>query len=192
LQTFLFNLGNERLDCLRKVTFFYDDERYNKKDGLTSVDVILSMLRLLRSLQKVHIVFRRPVEEGTGYFSIQGIEYLPGTNPSLMPGAKTLFSFRKLAHLKVYSPVPLRHYPKANSEVKTLLWHLDAAYRHFNQGLRLAQTGQGFSELYTNEDWFSEETWPALGTEARVCGSETGCSCDVDSEDEEMLWRKGF
>lgn len=65
------------------------------------------------------------------------------------------------------------------------LEQVDAAFKHFNHGLCLAQRGQIISELYANEDWDVEEVWPALGTTMSVCGSEKGCFCASGIDDDE-------
>jgi hypothetical protein len=52
---------------------------------------------------------------------------------------------------------------------------LDAIFEHFNHGLRLAQQGQIYPELYTNRHWAQEEKWPALGTQYATCGLSAGC-----------------
>jgi hypothetical protein len=65
------------------------------------------------------------------------------------------------------------------------LRQVDAVFKHFNHGLRLAQQGQVISELYTNIDWDREEEWPALGTKMSVCGPERGCLCVPDSDEDE-------
>ena len=79
---------------------------------------------------------------------------------------------------------------QANTQHHTCKWdvvagvkRLDAIFRHFNYGLRLAQKGRVVSELYTNEDWADEEDWPALETETSICGLSRGCLCGQSSDE---------
>jgi len=119
------------------------------------------------------------------HLRIGDIESLPGISPPLISGAKALFSFRNLAELRIHSPYPARHYREDGPEVTAALKQVDAAFRHFNHGLRLARMGQIFHELYTNVDWDNEEEWPSLGTRYSTCGYEEGCLCVPDSDDDE-------
>lgn len=184
LQTFLFNLGHARLDCLRNVTFFYQQKHdvYHRRDDLTPMDMLLSMLRSVRGLRKLHIVLQGPYEVR---LSPGRIHRLPGINPPLIPGAKALFSFRNLTELKVHSPYPAKDYRDDGIEVVRALKQVEAAFKHFNHGLRLTQSGQRFPELYANENWDREEEWPAVGTRLCECGPEQGCVCAPDSDDDE-------
>lgn len=184
LQTFLFNLGHARLDCLRNVTFFYQQKRdvYHHRDGLTPMDMILSMLRSVRGLQKLHIVLQGPYEV---HLSPGRIHHLPCINLPLIPGVEALFSFRNLAELKVHSPYRARDYREDGVEVVRAIKQVEAAFKHFNHALRLTQSGRRFTELYANENWDRMEEWPAVGTRLCQCGPEQGCVCAPDSDDDE-------
>jgi len=184
LHTFLFNLGHVKLDCLRNLTFFYDLKRdfYQPPDDLTPLDLIVSTLRSLRGLRKLHIIFRGP---SRNHMSLQDTRFLPGVHPQLIPGAKALFSFRNLKDIKIHSPFPAGDYHSDGPDVVEALKQVDAAFKHFNRGLHLAQRGELIPELYTNDNWDSEQYWPAEEKNMYVCGVERGCVCASDSDEDE-------
>lgn len=182
LQAFILSLGHDRLDCLRSLTFFY--KKGATSDGLSFMDTILSTLRLLRGLRKLHILipwssFYSRTPEGA-FSVLQESE----ANPARLSGAKTLFTFRKLNDIKVLGPTTVTEYAKAAPYVVTAVKRSDAIFRHFNYGLRLAQKGRIFHELYSDTNWVNEEAWPALGTQTSVCRSETGCVCGQKGDGE--------
>jgi len=183
LQTFLFSLGHARLDRLRNLTFFYYNVRqvYQPRDELAPLDLMMSTLRSMRGLRKLHIILQGPSRDR---LTAREIKYLPA-HPPRIPGAKALFSLRNLTDFKIHNPFPAKDYRANGPEVVRALKRVGAAFKHFNYGLRLAQQGQIYYELYTNTNWDNEEVWPALGTKMSVCGSEKGCSCGPDSDDDE-------
>lgn len=184
LQGFLFNLGHARLDCLRNLTFFYDLKRqyYQPPDALTPLDLIVSTLRSLRGLRKLHIILRGPSENR---IRVGDIRFLPGVRPQLIPGAKALFSLRNLTSFKIHSPYRAKDYYKDGLDVVEALEQVEAAFKHFNRGLHLAQRGEIIPQLYTNDIWDSEQYWPAEETNMYVCGVERGCLCASDSDEDE-------
>lgn len=184
LQTFLFNLGHARLNCLRNSTFFYDQKRhyYQPPDELAPLDLIVSTLRSLRGLRKLHIILRGPSRD---HMNIRDIRFLPGIHPQLIPGAKALFFLRNPTDVKKHSPFPAKDYHADGPEVAEAFKRVDAAFKHFNPGLHLAQRGEVISELYTNDNWDSEQYWPAEGKNMYVCGVERGCVCVSDSDEDE-------
>lgn len=92
LQAFLLNLGHAKFDCLRNLTFFYDQKHnsYHWRDELTPMDLILSMLRSMRGLRKLHIILRGPSYDR---LALRDIRHLPGTHPPyLVPKLCSLFA----------------------------------------------------------------------------------------------------
>lgn len=184
LQTFLLNLGHAKLDSLQDLTFFYDQQHnsYQWRDVLSPMDLILSMVRSMRGLRKLHIILRGPPKD---HLTVREIRHLPNVHPPFIPGAKALFSLRNLTEFKIHNPFPAKHYRADGPEVARDLEQVDAAFKHFNHGLRLAQRGQVVFELYEDADWDCREYWPVVDSRMYACGSETGCSCAPDSDDDE-------
>lgn len=184
LQTFLLNLGHAKFDSLQNLTFFYDQKHnsYQWRDQLSPMDLILSMLRSIRGLRKLHIILQGPLKD---HLTVREIQNLPNIHPPFIPGAKALFSLRNLTDFKIYSPFPAKNYRTDGPEVVRDLEQVDAAFKHFNHGIRIAHKGQIVSQLYDDADWDCREYWPAVGSRMYACGSETGCSCAPDSDDDE-------
>lgn len=148
---------------------------------MTALTLIVSTLRSLRGLRKLHIIFRCPDREDV---TARGVRFLPGGRPALIPGARALFSLRNLTDFQIHNTFPADYHSADGPEVVRALKKVDAAFKHFNHGLLLAQQGQVVSELYTNINWDSGEMWPAMGTKTSVCGPEKGCLCVPDSDDD--------
>lgn len=187
LQHFIISLGHERLDCIRSMTFFYKKGAL-AAGGLTTMDVTLSTLRLLKNLRKLHILIPIPteVDRPRNYLSVDQIMQQPEANPATLPGAKTLFSFRNLTDIKVFPPIMAKDYASISPQwaADSVEW-MEHAFEHFSYGLRFAQTGRICHELYENRDWMKEKRWPALDTQTWMCGRQTGCVCRQNSGDEE-------
>lgn len=187
LQHFIISLGHERLDCIASITFFYKKGAL-AAGGLTTMDVTLSTLRLLKNLRKLHILIPIPteVDQPRKYLSVEKIMQQPEANPATLPGAKTLFSFRGLTDIKVFPPIMAKEYASISpqSAADSVAW-MEHAFEHFSYGLRLAQAGRVCHELYENRNWMKEERWPALDTQTWACGRENGCVCPQISDGED-------
>lgn len=140
------------------------------------------MLRSLRGLRKLHIILRGPAKDK---LTAREIEHLPNIHPPLIPGAKALFALRNLTEFKIHNPFRAKDYRADSPEAARDLEQVDAAFKHFNHGLLLAQRGQIVSQLYEDADWDSRNYWPTVDTVMYKCGPETGCSCGPDSDDDE-------
>lgn len=179
LQRFMLSLGHERLGCLRNVTLFH--RRGPTEEGMTSMDTVLCTLRLLTGLRKLHILVPPPFRDFMDIYSLPEVLRCSEANPAVLAGMKTLFSFRNLTDIRVFGPHAVTKYTKkyfqSHLDAAAALKRLDAIFRHLNHGLRLAQKGQIFTELYTDQNWTTAIVWPALGTETSVCGPEAGCLC---------------
>ena len=182
LQHFIISLGHERLDCIQSMTFFYKKGAL-AEGGLTTMDVTLSTLRLLKNLRKLHILIPKPtqVDHPTFHLSVGEILRQPEANPATLPGAKTLFSFRNLTDVKVFPPITVKEYANLSADNTAAIRRMEHAFEHFSYGLRLAQKGRVCHELYDNEDWFEERKWPMLGMQKWACSSVTGCVCRRNS-----------
>lgn len=189
LQSFISTLGLGRLDVLRSLTFFYKEGRVgNKPDGLTLMEATLSTLRLLRGLRKLRILVAEPdLTNHHPWTPVPSDMDWTECYPAQLEGASFLFEFRNLDDFQVFGPHTVRRQEHTGPRYAATVERLDAVFRHFNHGLRLAQKGRIFSELYTNKDWADEERWPALGTETSTCGLTKGCSCGQSSDDEDFL-----
>ena len=168
--------------CVNRQIFDQKRDYYQPPDALTPLDLIVSTLCSLRGLRKLHIILRGSSRD---YISARDVRLLPGVRPQLIPGAKALFSLRNLTSFKIHSPYRAKDYHEYGLDVFGAIKKVEAAFKHFNNGLRFAQSGQLYSELYTNEDWDREVEWPAVGTQNCVCGSEQGCLCAPDSDEDE-------
>lgn len=173
LQDFMLSLGDGRLDTIRKVTLFYDNnnDRFHESRAIT--EATLLTLRLLRGLQELHLlVGEKTTRDGfLTWFSrgAFGNEY-----PGSFPGVRLLFAFRNLTSITMrYLPAedfasrPGSESQRAEQQV--------AIFKHFSRGLQMAQQGSVVRELYIDRDWHKKGMWPAL--EGSDCGSEKGCDC---------------
>jgi hypothetical protein len=182
LKSFLLSLGQERLNCLRNVTFHY--KRAGTKDCSHPMDSVLFALSSLRGLRKLHILLPGITRKRIGPTTFRDDTLrTPHGNPARLAGAKTLFSFRGLTDIKVCGPQAAGQWFGGIHHNPATLSRLDAIFQHFNHGLRLAQRDQIFPDLYTNEAWAQEEQWPALGTQHALCGLSAGCLCGETTDD---------
>ena len=185
LQSFISTLGPRRLDALRSLTFFYKESRVgNKADGLPLMEATLSILRFLRGLRKLHILVPEPEPPHGRWKPVPHDLDWTQCHPAQLEGASYLFKFRNLEDLQVFGPHSVRRQDHTGEDVVAGVKELDAIFRHFNHGLRLAQEGRIFSELYMNESWADRGRWPALGTETSICGPRNGCLCGMSSDDD--------
>lgn len=176
LQTFLSTLGMRRLGALRSLTFFYNESQVKTATyRLDFMEATISTLRLLRGLRKLRVLIKQPSYQWKPVLTSLGYAEC---HPARLDGLDALFKFRDLEDLQVLGPHTVNMLCHTGLRVVGGVKRLDAIFRHFNHGLRLAQKGQIFPELYLNKDWADEETWPALGTETSLCGRTKGCSCE--------------
>jgi hypothetical protein len=184
VQSFVSTLGMRRLDALRSLTFFYKEGRVgNKPDGLTLMESTLSTVRLLRGLRKLHVLVPEPEMRGNRYWTpaLQNSDDEECCPPEL-DGASYMFKFRNLEDIQVLGPHTVKEQDHTGVDDVEGFKRLDAIFRHFNHGLRLAQKGQVFSELYSDKAWTNKRDWPALGTEISTCGPRKGCLCGQSSD----------
>jgi hypothetical protein len=195
LSGFLASLSDERLCCLRNLTLFYDDDSLvSVTDGEFVVDgdmgLILPFLRYLKGLRKFHLLLRfRNIDV---YEDRLPSDFIDPVDVSRLKDAKALLALRgvtdltvrdldlDLAELICQDEMPDNHKNWTEPHyIKThdVISRQTAALRHFNHGLRLAQTGVVVRELYTEKDWREEVSWPAL--QGSDCGLYNGCSCGV-------------
>jgi hypothetical protein len=184
LQSFVSTLGFRRLDALRSLTLFYKEGRVgNKPDGLPLMEATLSTLRFLRGLRKLHVLVTEPeTSRHLPWSPNLGNIDCAECNPARLDGAGYLFKFRNLEDLQVFGPHTVRRQEHTGVNAVTAVKRLDAVFRHFNHGLQLAQKGQVFSELCTDQNWVEKREWPALGTETSICGLRKGCLCGQSSD----------
>ena len=189
VQSFVSTLGLGRLDVLRSLTFFHKEGQVgNKPDGLTLMEATLSTLRLLRSLRKLHILVAEPdLPRGRLWTPVPSNMDCTECYPAQLDGASYLFKFRNLDDFQVFGPHTVRRQDHSGPRFAAAIKQLDAVFRHFNHGLRLAQKGQIFPELYTMKHWADMGDWPALGTESFTCGLTKGCSCGQNSDGGDLL-----
>lgn len=187
LQRFVLSLGYERLECIRSMTFFYKKGAI-AEGGLTTMDVTLSMLRLLKNLRKLHILIPIPteVDHPTTHLPVSEILRQPEANPAKLPGARTLLTFRNLTDIKDFPPITIEDYTSLSPEKAAAILNMGQAFEHFSYGLRLAQTGRVCHELYDRKDWMEDMRWPALDTQTWVCGYAKGCVCQQNSDREDI------
>lgn len=189
LQTFISTLGNRRLDALRSLTFFYTESQAKTTTyRLDFMESTISTLRLLRGLRKLHLLIKQPSYHWKAVLT--DLDHAE-CHPARLDGISGLFKFRNLEDLQVLGPHTVNRKRYNEMSVVAGVKRLDGIFRHFNQGLRLAQKGQIFSELYTNKDWADKESWPALGTETSTCGRMKGCSCGQSGDDEKSVENGG-
>lgn len=183
LQTFISTLGMRRLDALRSLNFFYTESQARTATyRLDFMEATITTLRLLQGLRKVHVFIKQPRYSWTPVLEDLGHAEC---HPARIDGINALFKFRNLEDLQVLGPHTVNGQLHTGVRVVEGVKRLDAVFRHFNHGLRLAQKGHIFSELYKNKDWADEEYWPALGTETSTYGLSKGCSCEKSSDDDE-------
>ena len=202
MQDFMCSLGDARLDCLGSLTLFCEVSTGTalKRDEVTQTGLggTLLLIRRLKGLRKLHLLlcFRTISlisEVGTKKF-------IDAVDASRLKDAKTLFTLRGLADLKVrdldlitaeedcdrYMATGTPSFYPRYAESAKCIARQKAALRHFNYGLQLAQSGVVVRELYTEEDWRDKKTWPVV--QGSDCGLEKGCSCGVsEAEPAEVL-----
>jgi hypothetical protein len=195
MQDFMCSLVDGRLDCLRSLTLFCKEfsnvvSREEWVNG-TGLGGTLITLRHMKGLQKLHLLlsFRN--------LCIRNLKLLKGfadpVDVSQLKDAKTLFTLRGLTDIMIRDLDLVGAEEECHDRLgqSGRIDHKDfqaqkciarqrAAIRHFNHGLKLAQTGVVVRELYTDKDWREKETWPAL--ERSDCGFDKGCSCGVSGD----------
>lgn len=163
LQDFMISISIERLEHLRSVTLFCEQEQ--PAEGASVTDAVLCSLRCLRGLQKLHLLLP------AGEYQSRYWRFLKS-----LPGVKMLFSFRRLLDIRYRDLYHEDMVESGTAESKLLkeAGRRVAALRHLSHGLQLAQKAVVVSKLYT-EKWEQKEDWPAL--EGSDCGKSNGCSC---------------
>lgn len=165
LQSFIFSLGVERLNCLRSVILFCEPDA--NRDDASVMSATLASLRLVRSLQKLQILLLGCTEKSDTTIL---------TQPSLLPGLKMLFTFRGLVDIRIRNLMAEDVLNDREPGDKDHAKDETAVYRHLNYGLKLAQKGIVNPELFSDDkEWDLAETWPSL--EGSDCKLEIGCSC---------------
>ena len=187
LQNVISSLGLRRIDALRSLTIVYKGAQVGfPTDGFTLMETTLSTLRFFRGLRKLHVLITEPYNRGRGWsphlYELNHNE----CHPARLDGASYLFKLRNLDDLQVFGPHTKKNRHDDDPNSVEGVRRLDARFRHFNHGLRLAQKGQIFTELYTNKDWADKRIWPALGTATSICGTSKGCSCGQSSDDGDL------
>ena len=201
MHDFMCSLSDQRFDCLRSLTFFCDEISVTtSKSGVieTGLGVTLLLLRRFNGLQKLHLLlqFRLIWETANPWVK----DFVDSVDVSRLQDAKTLFTLRGVADIMVQDldlikfrercdemveSQPAQNRPRYRQEQKQTIRQM-AALRHFNHGLQLAQTGVVVRELYIDENWRENETWPAL--QGSDCGLNKGCSCGGgDDEPDEVV-----
>jgi hypothetical protein len=193
MQDFMCSLSDERLECLGSLTLFckVSVETAPKRVLVTETGLggTLLLIRRLKSLRKLHLLlqFRRISIWDTETWD----KFIDHVDVSRLKDAKTLFTLRGVADVKVRDldlvdaqekddPTKATRLPGFHprpSHVAKCIARQNAALRHFNHGLQLAQTGVVVRELYTDDNWRDKKTWPAL--QGSDCGLYKGCSCGV-------------
>lgn len=186
LQSFVMSLGPQRLSFVRNITLFHKD---HKEGTMHSMDLTLSMLRLLPNLRKLHILWESAmVNDG---LSRSGTPYRG--HPGGLHGVKTLFTLRGIKDLKLRD---LELEERLAREVKSTydrtrhdIWKKQAqVLRHLNHGLALAQTGTVVAALSKEQSWhiprYSDGIYPKLGD--RFCSDEGGCSCPETGDEADI------
>jgi len=198
IQDFVCSLGDGRLDSLRSLTVFCDEDSVVvSKDSAvieTGLGVMLLLMRRWKGLQKLHVLLRfRQVPITRQDFASS---FMDRVDVSRLKDAKTLFTLRGLAdimvqdldlvEIKEHCDTMLSHHSSPQyKDARKFIYRRMAALRHFNHGLQLAQTGVVVRELYTDVDWREKETWPVL--QGSACGLRKGCSCRVDKASPEEV-----
>lgn len=173
LQSFLFTLGDGRLQTLRSVTLFHTYYRsYTSEKEKRALKICLFAMRFLPGLRKFHLL----VDFSTRAYPFhdQNPAHQGALYPSALPHVEGLFKLKNL------SDIACRHLPAEdwkNNPVSQMHPGEDlcSSYRHFTFGLRLAQKGFVNSELYTEVEWENNTLWPVL--EGSDCGSKKDCTC---------------
>jgi hypothetical protein len=195
IQDFMSSLGDERLDCLRNLTIFYDTSVVDigKDNQLTGpgMGATLLLLRRLNGLRKLHLLLQfRTINPDKG-LPLLSKRFIDQVDVSRLKDAKTLLTLRgvtdlkihdlDLSHQEIYQRRFTAHGNNQNEvradHIRECIAHQKAALRHFNHGLHLAQTGLVVHELYTEKNWRDKDSWPAL--QGSDCGLHKGCSCGV-------------
>jgi hypothetical protein len=182
LQSFLFTLGDGRLESLRSVTIFHIDynpdiDTKNKRDLKDS----FLILRRLPGLRKFHLLIDFHSRDYP--FHKQNPAYQDPTYPASLPHIEGLFKLRNVPD------IACRHIPAEDwknnpaSQTPPEKDDMSSSYRHFTFGLQLAQKGLVHSELYSKGDWSHHDLWPVL--EGSECGYKKICTCGQKDDDPE-------
>jgi hypothetical protein len=194
LQIFMFSLSDERLDCLRNLTLFYDKSlasvSWDEVEIKSDLGVTLPFLRRLKGLRKFHLILSfREIEL---YEEVLPDDFMDPVDVSGLKDAKAMLMLRGVTDLMIIDLDLLdveedcRRAMAGSHEApmdpnlinaQKLIAQQMAALRHFNHGLHLAQTGLVVHELYTEKNWRDKDSWPAL--QGSNCGLQKGCSCGV-------------
>lgn len=167
LQAFMLNLGQDRLDCLRSVTIFLNDETREYEGGVTYMDAALLSLRFLRGLEKLHILAFLESDEHS--------HHSYGSVHHRLPGLAALFTFRNLKDVKYRHLAAEDWVSSGKQKDRDFAKRQVAAFRYLSHALQLAQKGLITRELCTVFNWAAKVTWPVL--EGSDCGRDKGCSC---------------
>lgn len=201
MQDFMCSLSDERLECLSSLTLFCEvtAEICPRPNSVTETGLggTLLLIRRLKGLRKLHLLakFRNLHHRTVNVASSE--EFVDAFDVSRLKDAKTLFTLRGVADIKVLDldlvdaeedsdRVMAKKTPGLHAryfQVAKCIARQMAAVRHFNHGLQLAQTGVVVRELYTDEDWRDKESWPVL--QGSDCGFHKGCSCGKSGVEEQ-------
>lgn len=187
---FTCSLGDERLDSLRSLTLFCGELPAAGGTHETGLGGTVLLVRRLKGLQKLHLMLRYRNLYVANALNASG--FVDKVDFSKFKDAKMLFTLRGVADVKVHD-VDLAKLGEAvdkslserHHNARACISRQKSALRHFNHGLRLAQTGVVVQELYTEKGWRNKKTWPAL--QGSDCGYDKGCSCgvsEVEPDDE--------
>jgi len=208
LLSFTLSLGDQRLDNVRNLTCFYEENyssstqsknKVNKNMGLT-----LGSNPRFKHLKKLHLCFRNRNPRTTMTYMIYGVFEL--RDLASLPGIATLFTLRSIPDIEIRDldledcdsackqdfegswneaiDVNFRHVPvddlhKCKRMAQANIDKSKAMLKHLNHGLQLAQFGFDVQgHRFTRDGWYNGP-WPGLPE--LPCGPNGVCSCG-DSE----------
>jgi hypothetical protein len=195
VQGFLSSLDDERLDCLRSLTLFYDKSlvKVGMDGELTGpgLGVTLILLCRLKCLRKLHLLLRfRYINASSSYHGL-GKMFVDPVDITRMKDVRALMMLQGVTDFMIHDLGLVKaekhalettakpHHPQFKIDhIRECIARQVAALRHFNHGLQLAQTGLVVHELYTEKNWREKDSWPTL--QGSDCGLHKGCSCGVE------------
>lgn len=187
-----------------KINFVYENQ--GPLEGIDKMGVAMLLVRLLPNLQKLHLMHRSVTMDGVtrthSRFSTYGRDLQ-------FNDIRFMFEMRNIPDIKirdldlelVEEEHELVHEAMLRSGRTITASYLEeyehelqsfrrnnAALKHLNHGLQLAQKGVVVHELFAGGNWRERMDWPKL--EGSDCGLIKGCSCgpsdDKNKEIEEV------
>lgn len=189
-QKFMITLSDSRIECLRSLTLFNEHGRlieayrpylarkmYNEDslERANKMDVAMLLIRRLPNLEKLHFLYRSKTMSKVGHYGTKQVDMESSLRPAEVG---FMFQTRNLPDVKIRDlDLELDEEFNCHEDLAELN-EQKAVLKHLNHGLRLAQKGMVVRELFGQDDWRDDETWPVL--QGSDCGFGKGCTCGRD------------